>query len=400
LKHNLLDPGNYNTKRSLYALLLSFLGFIQLSIVPAQATPPSGCVPEGYSGYIFSGLFDQYIPEPAADGAGFRAYRFPDAPNSLGYWQDGCAKRMLPSDRALGLYNPEVFFFGTHGRLKSNQVQPLQLLTPGSCKYGFAATCNELARGPTHTATEMARQTGKICFGINPDIDASMIVNMRGNKTEITVQEILPDGSDGAILGRGSKQCATIVAVRPDGRVIQVPHPERLPQLPGVEFNLGGSTATECNSGMAVSRRSSGLPSCAPPQAAGRPSIASLVGSRVQASLHSLSGTLNRASACNVRYGGAPEMVLSFAPNLLNGLSAPYFPNNSQAPTASKCGGNPFESDAPGMLAYLTGDGRTFSDVCGNLVYITTGRITHNPGTKQWWDLTSRDFDILPGTWW
>jgi hypothetical protein len=215
----------------------------------------------------------------------------------------------------------------------------------------------------------------------------------------ITVEEILPNELSGEIVGRGTKQCATFVAVRPDGKVIQVPHPERIPQLPGVTFNFGGSAQASCGPEMAAARRSSAPQSCAAsPGIARSPTLP--IGARVQSPMNAVAGALNRASACNIRYGGAPEMALAVVPQALNGLSAPYFPNHSQAPTHSRCGGNPFASDEPGMLTYLTGTGRTLSDVCGNLVYISTGVTTHTPGTKQWWDLTSTDFDMLPGTWW
>lgn len=177
--------------------------------------------------------------------AGARLYSFPGMPNSLGFWQDCDVKRMLPGDRALGTENPDVFFFGTHGRMKIGESAILQGLNAGGCKYGFATSCNEISRGMVHTATEMARQSGKICFGINPDIDASMHITFDAHgRPVINIEEILPDGSDGPLMGPGTKQKATVVAVRPDGTVVQVPHPERLPHLKNTTFNFNNPEST------------------------------------------------------------------------------------------------------------------------------------------------------------
>lgn len=103
----------------------------------------------------------------------------------------------------------------------------------------------------------------------------------------------------------------------------------------------------------------------------------------------------------NAQYAGLPLMALNVLPAAVNSVTAPGFPNNcgSSAPLLQERS-NPFEHDVPGVCAYITGRGETLSNVGGNLVYITTGYVTHNPGTAQWWDPTSRDFDILPGTWW
>jgi len=212
----------------------------------AYADPPYIFDLDTYDGYIFPGLGEKWVPVPDKPViAGARLYSFPGVTNSLGFWQDCDVKKMLPGDRALGTENPDVFFFGTHGRMKIAESAILQGLNAGGCKYGFATSCNEISRGMVHTATEMARQSGKICFGINPDIDASMHITFDAHgRPVINIEEILPDGSDGPLLGPGTKQKATVVAVRPDGTVVQVPHPERLPHLKNATFNFNNPEST------------------------------------------------------------------------------------------------------------------------------------------------------------
>ena len=111
----------------------------------------------------------------------------------------------------------------------------------------------------------------------------------------------------------------------------------------------------------------------------------------------------NSAQNFNMQYGGAPMFALSLFPNAVNCVTASSFPNESNRPNDQPLSRaeNPFAHDEPGLVSYLTGRGETLSNVCGNLVFITTGCKTHDPNeATQWWDLTSTAFDMLPGTWW
>jgi hypothetical protein len=204
----------------------------------ALAEPPYKFDPTTYDGYIFPGLGDLYVPvpnKPVIGGA--RLYEFPGVPNSRGFWQEIDVKKMLPADRALGMANPNVFFFGCHGRMKTGEARILEGLDIGGCRYGFAASCNELSRGPVHVATKMAQQSGKTVFGINPEIDATLNVGFVNEKPFINIEEKI-DERNFRLLGPGTKEKSLIVAVRPDGRIVQVPHPERIPGMQGVGFNF------------------------------------------------------------------------------------------------------------------------------------------------------------------
>jgi hypothetical protein len=114
-------------------------------------------------------------------------------------------------------------------------------------------------------------------------------------------------------------------------------------------------------------------------------------------------GAFHSAQNFNMQYGGAPMFGLSLVPNAVNCVTTSSFPNESTAPTDQPLSRaeNPFATDVPGLMAYLTGRGETLSNVCANVVYITTGCQTHDPSRDtQWWDPTSPGCDLLPGTWW
>jgi hypothetical protein len=229
----------------------------------AWATPPYtlennfGYDPETYDGHKIDGLGTDFFPDPRnpQDWRGFRGYIFRDASNSYGFWQDGDMKDMLACDRALGIACPKVFFFSSHGRLWGNQKDALGNiagLSDPSTRYAFAATCNDNGRGPHHAATVLAQASNKITFGINPNISSSLEVKMVDGYPTLYVTSIMPDGiTDGPLIGKGTKANPTWVAVKPDGTVIGVPHPERVPQLAGIKFAFAEPEGAVENSSVA-----------------------------------------------------------------------------------------------------------------------------------------------------